>query len=178
MAMDSFLLLSNGVLGESEDAVYEKGIDVLSWSWGLSNAGTTHMASGGGGGKANIQDLSLTKYVDLSSNELIKRCSNGSHFDKARLVVRKAGGEAPVEYYSINMEMVMVTSYQTSGMSDGSDRMTESLTLNMRRFEIVYKLQEVDGASGTEAMATWDAARNVEWDGAPGGEWKVGSGGW
>src|SRR5262245_29190635 len=40
---------------------------VLAFSWGLSNTGTTHVGGGGGAGKANVQDLSLTKFIDEHS---------------------------------------------------------------------------------------------------------------
>jgi len=72
MAVDIFLKLSNNIRGESQDATYKDNIDVLAWSWGMSQSGTTHMGPGGGGGKVSVQDLSINKYVDLSSNDLIK----------------------------------------------------------------------------------------------------------
>jgi type VI secretion system secreted protein Hcp len=38
MAVDMFLKL-NGVTGESKDKVHTTEIDVLSWSWGMTNNG-------------------------------------------------------------------------------------------------------------------------------------------
>ena len=40
---------------------HKEEIDVLAWSWGASQSGTTHLGSGGGAGKVNVQDLSFTK---------------------------------------------------------------------------------------------------------------------
>lgn len=165
MAVDIFLELSNDIKGESQDTVYgpKNAIDILAWSWGLSNSGTTHMGTGGGGGKVNVQDISFTKYVDLASNELIKRCANGDHIEKGTLTVRKAGGEAPVEYFKVEFQMIMVTSYSTGGSKDGLDRITENFTLNFRRFQIAYKLQEEAGIEGTEALVGWEIAKNEPW---------------
>ena len=58
MATDMFLELK-GVEGETIDKVYKdkKAMDILAWSWGMSNTGTFHAGSGGGAGKANVQDL-------------------------------------------------------------------------------------------------------------------------
>jgi type VI secretion system secreted protein Hcp len=42
-------------------------IDVLSWSWGMSNAGSAHSGVGAGAGKANVQDLSFSKWVDSAA---------------------------------------------------------------------------------------------------------------
>lgn len=171
MAVDIFLLLSNGVRGEAQDAIYPGEIDVLGWGWGMTQSGTTHMGSGGGGGKVDVQDMSITKYVDLASNDLIKKCMDGTHFEHAKLIVRKAGGETgPVEYYQVNMEKVMVTSYQTGGAKDGLDRIQESLTMNFARVEIVYKMQEEAGIGGAASTAAWDIASSEEWMGGPGEE--------
>ena len=171
MAVDIFLHISNKVKGESLDAVHglpagKHAIDVLAWNWAISQSGTTHMGGGGGGGKVNIGDIALTKYVDSSSNELIKKCCDGTHFENAKLIVRKAGGDTggPVEYFHINMNIVMITSYSTGGAKDGLDRIQESLTLNFRQVEVVYVGQDSAGQAVPAAYATWDAAANTaEW---------------
>ena len=163
MAVDIFLKLSNNIKGESQDATHADEIDVLAWNWGLSQSGTTHVGSGGGGGKVNVQDISLTKYVDLASNDLIKRCTTGEHIESGELIVRKSGGSAPVEYFRIKMENIMITSYATGGSKDGLDRIQENLTLNFRKFEVAYTLQEASGAAGAESLAGWDIAKNTEW---------------
>ena len=163
MAVDIFLKLANNIKGESQDATHMDEIDVLAWNWGLSQSGTTHIGSGGGGGKVNVQDISLTKYVDLASNDLIKRCTTGEHIENGELIVRKSGGAAPVEYFRIKMENIMITSYATGGSKDGLDRIQENLTLNFRKFEIAYTLQEASGAAGAESLAGWDVAKNEEW---------------
>ena len=37
---------------------------ILSWSWGMSNSGSAHQGSGAGSGKVNVQDVSITKYIE------------------------------------------------------------------------------------------------------------------
>ena len=76
MAVDMFLKL-DGVKGESKDKVHTNEIDVLAWSWGMSNSGTAHVGGGAGSGKVSVQDLSFTKYVDSSSPNLMLNCCNG-----------------------------------------------------------------------------------------------------
>ncbi len=163
MAVDIFLKLSNNIKGESQDETHRNEIDVLAWSWGLTQSGTTHLGSGGGGGKVNVGDITLTKYVDLATNDLIKRCTSGEHIESGELFVRKSGGNTPVEYMRIKLENIMITSYQTGGQKDGLDRVQETLTLNFRRFEVLYTLQEESGAAGAETMSGWDIAENREW---------------
>ncbi|RMC35427.1 Hcp family type VI secretion system effector [Paracoccus alkanivorans] len=163
MAVDIFLKLSNSIRGESQDETHRDEIDVLAWNWGLTQSGTTHIGSGGGGGKVNVQDITLTKYVDLATNDLIKRCTSGEHIESGELIVRKSGGNTPVEYFRIKMENIMITSYNTGGAKDGLDRIQETLTLNFRKFASTYTLQEESGAAGAETTAGWDIAQNVEW---------------
>jgi len=163
MSVDIFLKLSNNIKGESQDVTYKDNIDVLAWQWGMVQSGTTHLGAGGGGGKVNVSDISITKYVDLASNDLIKRCTSGEHLESAELIVRKAGGKSPVEYFKLKMETVMITSYATGGSKDGLDRIQENLTLNFRKFQITYTLQEDSGAAGAESTAGWNIAENAEW---------------
>src|SRR5690554_3176025 len=116
MAVDYFLEL-DGIKGETADKVYKsKGaLDILSWSWGLSNPGAFHIGSGGGTSKANFNDLTFMKYLDKASCGLMDACASGKHIPKAVLTARKASGDkAPLEYLKITCESAFVTSYQVS----------------------------------------------------------------
>jgi len=157
MAVDMFLKIT-GVDGESKDSVHEKSIDVLAWSWGVSNSGTFHSGTGGGAGKANVQDLSVTKYYDRASPNLQLGCCNGKHYDEAVLTVRKAG-EKPIEYIKITMTGVLVTSVSTGG-SGGEDRLTENLTLNFSKVKTQYWTQGKTGAAEKGPEMTYDIAAN------------------
>src|SRR5437763_14257572 len=106
MAVDMFLKI-DGVDGESKDKQHAKEIDVLAWSWGLSNSGSAHVGGGAGAGKVNVQDLSFTKYIDKASPDLMLGACNGKHYDNALLTVRKAG-EKPLEYLKVTMTEVLV----------------------------------------------------------------------
>lgn len=160
MAVDMFLVL-DGVKGESQDKTYKDQIDVLAWSWGMSQSGTTHMGSGGGAGKVSVQDISFTKYIDSSTHILAKYCCTGQHVKKAELIVRKAGGDNPVEYLKLTMEEVLVSSVSTGG-SGGEDRLTENITLNFGKFSLVYKPQSKTGTGQGDMTTTWNIAENAE----------------
>jgi len=159
MAMDMFVQIG-ALKGESVDKTHKDKIDVLSWSWGMSNNGSTHVGGGGGSGKVSVNDLSFTKYIDKSSPDLVLACCNGKHFDKATLIVRKAG-EKPLEYLTITMTEVIITSIQTGG-SGGEDRLTENVTLNFGKFKHDYKEQTKDGTAGATPTATWSISENTD----------------
>ncbi|HEY0942645.1 MAG TPA: type VI secretion system tube protein Hcp [Steroidobacter sp.] len=159
MAVDMFLELE-GVKGESVDKVHKDKIDILAWSWGLSNTGTLHHGAGAGAGKANFQDISITKYIDAASPNLMLYCANGKHFGKGKLIVRKAG-ETPLEYLVIDLTKVMVASYSTGG-SGGEERLTENVTLNFAQVKVEYVTQNEKGGKGTPQAFGWNIAENTK----------------
>jgi type VI secretion system secreted protein Hcp len=144
--------------GESKDKVKTKWIDVLAWNWGMSNSGTAHVGGGAGAGKVNVQDLSFSKWIDKSSPDLMLACCNGKHFDKATLVVRKAGGN-PLEYVKIEMSEVMIAGVTTGG-SGGEDRLTENVILNFAKVKVDYAEQKGDGSKGATPTMAWDIGAN------------------
>jgi len=159
MAVDMFLKIEGPIIdGESQDSTHKGEIDILAWSWGATQSGTTHLGSGGGAGKANVDDLSFTHYVDSASHNLMQHCFNGKHIEKVTLVVRKAGG-TPLEYITIVMEDVIITSISTGG-SGGEDRLTENVTMNFSKVNFTYKPQDAKGGAGADKLAGWDIAEN------------------
>jgi type VI secretion system secreted protein Hcp len=159
MAMDMFIKIGE-LKGEARDKTHGGEIDVLAWSWGLSNSGSAQVGSGAGAGKVNVQDLSFTKYLDKSSPSLMLAACNGKHFPTATLVVRKAG-ETPLEYLLITMEDLLVTSVSTGG-SGGEDRLTENVTLNFAKVKVEYKEQTEKGTVGDKPEMSWDIAQNIK----------------
>jgi type VI secretion system secreted protein Hcp len=162
MAYDMFFKIG-AIKGEAQDATYggaDGWIDILAWSWGVSNSGTTHLGSGSGSGKANFQDISITKYVDLASMDLLKTAAKGTHHPEADLIVRKAG-DKPLDYLVYKLKDVIITSVSTGG-SGGEDRLTENVSVNFGAFEVKYTQQMVDGSAGDAPEFKFDIAANVE----------------
>lgn len=159
MAVDMFLKL-DGIDGESSDAAHAGELDILAWSWGASQSGTTHQGAGGGAGKVAVQDLSITKYVDASSHLLLKHCHTGAHITEGTLFIRKAGG-TPLEYIIIVLREIIVSSVSTGG-SGGEDRLTENITLNFKEFDYGYTPQLADGTGGAVKEFKWDISGNIE----------------
>src|SRR5262245_8716754 len=147
------------VKGESPVKGFEDQIQVLAWSWGMSQTGTTHHGTGGGAGKVNVQDLSFTHYADKSSPNLMQACCSGKHFDDATLTMIKAGGEQ-LPYYTVKMVDVIITSV-SGGSSSGEDQQTENVTLNFASFEVTYQAQDNKGAKkGGAVTVKYDIAKN------------------
>jgi type VI secretion system secreted protein Hcp len=145
--------------GEARDKTHGKEIDVLAWSWGVSNSGSAHVGTGAGAGKANVQDISFTKYIDKASPNLMLACCKGTHYDDALLIVRKAG-DTPLEYLKIDMTEVLITSVSTGG-SGGEDRLTENVSLNFAKVKVTYTPQDEKGKPQTDVAMTFNIAENV-----------------
>lgn len=161
MAVDMFLNLGATIKGETKDSAQKEAgdIDVLAWSWGASNSGSFHTGGGGGAGKANFQDLSVTKYLDKSSPALLSALAKGSHIPTAKLLVRKAG-EGQQKYLEITLTNVLVTSVSTGG-SGGEDRLTENISLNFAEVKFEYFLQNDKGVTASGGEFHYDIAGNI-----------------
>lgn len=150
MAIDYFLKI-DGIEGESPASGHEKEISLLSWQWGATNSGSMAHGEGGGTGKASVNDLHATLYVNKGSPQLIKACVTGKHIKDALLCCRKTGGDAkPYDYLKIKLENVIVSSYQTGG-SHGEEIPVDSISLNFNKITYDYFVQ--DTAKGTVQSA-------------------------
>ena len=77
MAVDMFIKIDDQGRGEGRRA---QGRDRRPRvELGHDQSGSAHMGGGAGAGKVNVQDLSFTKYVDMSSPDLMLSCCNGKH---------------------------------------------------------------------------------------------------
>jgi type VI secretion system secreted protein Hcp len=158
MAVDLFLKL-DAIAGESFDKTHIGEIQILAFSFGATQSGSTHMGGGGGSGKVNFQDISFTKYIDKSTPILLQMVANGKHFKEGILTVRKAG-EHPLEYLKIKLNEILVSSY-SSGGSGGEDRLTENVTLNFAKIDVSYSPQKADGTGDVAIVMNYDIPANA-----------------
>jgi len=159
MSADMFLKIDD-VKGESKDKSHADEIDVLAWSWGMSQSGTMHLGAGGGAGKVSVQDISITKYVDRSSPNLMNACCVGQHYKEVKLTVRKAG-VTPLEYLTITMKRVLVSSISTGG-SGGEDKLTENVSLNFAEYQVEYTPQKDDGSGDAAVESGFNIEQNIK----------------
>jgi type VI secretion system secreted protein Hcp len=160
MAVDMFLKL-DGIKGESVDHKHKDEIEVLSWSWGVTQTGTTHSGTGGGAGKANVHDITITKFLDKATPALLQHCLQGVHVNNGVLTVRKAGGKNPLEYVKFKISDALVSSVQTGGTGH-DERLTETLALNFGKLEFEYVPQKADGTGDASTPIQWNIATHSE----------------
>jgi len=153
MAVDYFLKI-DGVEGESLDRAHPNSIEVLSFSWGESNASRVAHGGGGGAGRVSMQDLHFTMRVNKASPTLMLACANGKHFQKATLTCRKAGGEQQLDFLKFTLSEVLVSSYESSG--DQNVGPTDQLSLNFLKIQMAYSPQNVDGSLQAPVETVFD----------------------
>ena len=156
MAVDIFLKLA-GIPGESQDPAHKGEIDVLAWSWGLSES-QTQAGTGAGAVRPNFQDLSIQKLTDIASPLLVAATARGTNISDATLTVRKAS-KVPQAFLILNMQNVMVTSI-TMKESEAEDRPQETIMIKYGRIDIEYTPYKADGTKESQVSVTWDVASN------------------
>jgi type VI secretion system secreted protein Hcp len=154
MAFDAYLKL-DGVEGEATRKGYEKQLFLDSFSWGAHNP-TSKVGTGGGAGRVEISNFTVTKKTDKSSAKLFQACCAGKHFKDAMLTVLKAGGENPVDYLKYEFKELFVTDIQWSGATGGDETPAEHVGFAFGAVTVTYTEQKADGSKGAAIVAGWD----------------------
>jgi type VI secretion system secreted protein Hcp len=133
MAQDIFLKIT-GIDGESQDASHKNEIEVTSWAWKVSQDSTMHSGSGGGSGKASVDDLAFEHALDRASPNLM-------------------------QYLKITMSDVLVTKVHPQG-SNSEKGIREHVRLSFSKVKQEYILQNAQGGSGGAVTAAFDIRAN------------------
>ena len=155
MALVDYFLKIDGIPGESQDAKHKDEIQVLSFSFGESQAGTMAFGGGGGAGKVQMQDFHFMMNVNKASPKLFLNCATGAHIGNAVLTARKAGKDQQ-DYLKITFTDLLVSSFQTNGDANANSLPVDSISLNFSAIKIGYKIQGKDGNLVPGADATFD----------------------
>ena len=156
MAIDIFAKLGD-IKGESLDDKHKDEIEVLSWSWGVTN-GVSVSGTGAGQGKASFHDLSFTHKIDKASPVLMQACATGVHLKDATITHRKAG-KGQQEFLVIKMNDVIITSVTHSDSDEGR---TESVSMAFAKVDLQYKPQKADGSLEAGIHFKYDIKGNKE----------------
>ncbi len=133
-SIEIFLKL-DPIQGEATEIGHQGEIEVLSWSWGM----TQSVAGSGGGtasGTVSLQSLSLTKYTDTATAPLMAACAKGAILPTATVTVRSLGGST-FDFYQFELKNLQVSSVSQSG-SEGEDRLIETVTFNVSNVKVLY----------------------------------------
>jgi type VI secretion system secreted protein Hcp len=156
MASDIFAKIGD-IKGESLDAKHKDEIEVLSFSWGVTNAGAITSGGGAGTGKATFQDLSIVHHIDKASPRLMQACATGTHLKEATITHRKSG-KSQQEFLIVKMNDIIITGVTHGGTSDQPS--SETVTLAFAKVDFEYRPQKADGSLDVGIHFKYDLKAN------------------
>ena len=157
MPVDIFAKLGS-IAGESSDSKHKDEIEVLSFSWGVSNTAQFGPGTGVGAGKATFRDLSIVHKIDRATPLLLKACATGQHLPQATITQRKSGG-AQQEYLTIKLNDVVITNVALD--STVSESM-ESVSMTFAKVNFEYKAFKSNGTLGAGIAFKYDLQTQKE----------------
>lgn len=160
---DCFLKIE-GIPGESTEDSHPEWIEILSYSWGVSQPGSGMLSSGGSrtAERCDHEEFSVVKTLDKASPKLALYCCNGAHIAEVTLeLCRTEEGRQRIMKYK--MEDVIVSSVRPSGPTQGGEALPlEEVSFNYGR--ITWTYTEVDHKTGKpkgDVEAYWDLVTNT-----------------
>jgi type VI secretion system secreted protein Hcp len=156
MAIDTHIKF-DGIDGESTSKDHKGEIDVLSWSWGLTNdrAGS---GKGSGAGKPKAEDFRIVHRYDKASPVLARHAAKGTAIPTAVLSARKAG-QGQKDFLKITMKEVFITSVQVGAAAEGADAV-EEVAFRYQSFDVSYRPTDQKGGLGGAVTMSWDLKKN------------------
>jgi len=148
----------DGIDGESQDAGHDKWIDVLGFSYSVSQSSSAFIGGGSGVGKANFDVLSFTHYVDRASPNLFVYCAEGKSVSEVILSCCKSGGGSQ-EYMKVTLKDVIITSVSPTG-AHAEAQVLEMVSLSYAEIKIEVKEQDKDGKMSAAVTGAWNVKQN------------------
>lgn len=142
MAVNAYLYI-DGVEGPSSSKPGH--IDVLSFSFGVSQ--TAVYGAGASGkeakaGRADFSNLTIMKVLDKTTPLLFDHSASGDILKKVYLLYDKPVGDKQQDYFRIWIKDALITSVQLSGSNENP---TESVSFAFQAEEIAYRPEKDDG---------------------------------
>jgi len=136
VAIDAYLQI-DGIKGESADSAHKDWIEVTGIHWGIHQASSGPVSTSGGHtiGRAELEDLSFSKLVDLSSPILAQTCAMGKTIPKAKVEFFRADGQGTrVKYFEVELENVLIVMVKPHMGGDDSF-LSESVNLKFSKIK-------------------------------------------
>lgn len=145
MAVNAYLVIADrpGPSTSKKDA-----IDILAFSWGVSQTAVIGSGSSGGearSGRANLGDITITKVTDKTSPLLFDDCCTGNYLTKVDVIYDKPMGDDQEDYFKIHMEDALITGFQVAGSAENP---TETISFAFSKIKVSYNPEEGGSLKG------------------------------
>ena len=159
---DAFLKI-DGIPGESTDDKHKDWIEILSYSWGVSQPASGSHSSGGARAaeRVNVQDFSIVHTLDKASPKLFLACCKGEHLKTTCIELCRATGDKQ-KYMEYKLTDVIVSSVRPGGSSKGGETLpVEEISFNYTKVEMTYTVTDhKTGRPSGDVKANWDLFAN------------------
>jgi len=153
VAVNAYLFV-DGIQGPS--ASKTGALDILSFSWGVTQTSTYGVGASGKeskAGRADFSHLTIMKVLDKTTPLLFDHCASGDILKKVYLLYDKPVGDKQADYFRIWLKDALVTSVQLSGSNENP---TESVSFAFQAVEIAYKPEKDDGSLDAAVSKGYD----------------------
>ncbi len=153
-----YFLNMDGIPGESTSASHKDEIELLSFSWGVSQAASASGA-GGAAGKVEFATMHALARSSKASPMLFLACASGKHIKEAVLTVgrQKKKGKTQ-DILSIKLADVLISDYSVGGEKDTYP--ADHFDLSFSKIEMEYTQINADGSLEAPVKAGWDIKAN------------------
>src|SRR5436853_4619965 len=153
MAVNAYLYV-DGVEGPSTSRA--GCIDVLSFSWGVSQTAVYGPGASGKeakAGRADFSNLTIMKVLDKTSALLFDHCASGDILKEAYILYDKPVGDKQQDYFRIYLKDALITSVQLSGSNENP---TESVSFAFQAVEVAYQIGRASCRERAEISEGYD----------------------
>lgn len=144
------------IKGESKDSAHKDWINLLSVSHGITRPGGGATGSTRQRASATFGDVVVVKELDKSSPKLQEAIANGQVFPKLELeLTSPSGGSQSEPYIKWELTNVQISGYRLNGASAGTERPTETFSLNYEEIKVTYTEFDDTGRKGGNVEYSW-----------------------
>lgn len=143
MAVNAYLHI-DGIEGPSGSR--SGFIDIISYSWGVTQTQTYSAGASGQetkAGRADFANLIIKKVTDATTPFLTYNCAMGTILSNAYILYDKPVGDKQQDYFRIYLKDALITSVQMSAEKEDT---SETISFAFQAVEIAYKPEKDDGS--------------------------------
>ncbi|WP_370261996.1 Hcp family type VI secretion system effector [Limnobacter sp.] len=137
--VDMFLAVEGSrqgaIRGESQAAGHPGEIDVLGWSWGMSQQAFSGAQQAS---KASVRTLKVNKAIDSASTAIMSALKSAEVLNKVVLTCQDPGGAGVIDYLRITLRKARVVEYDIQAAAEDERQVYETLAIAFKEIEVVY----------------------------------------
>lgn len=157
--MDAIFLKLGDIKGESKVEGYIDQIEIMSFSHNVSMQVTNDVSNTERtSGRAHVGEMSLTKFIDLSTPVLNEFCCCGKVIPEAQLTLCRNDDGKVLPFIVYTLNNVVISHLSVSGGSGGKP--VETMSLNFTKIKWEITAQKTEGTKQGTSSSVWDMTMN------------------